>query len=121
TPINFGPTVIFAIEIVKMVLRTNQSVLDRRLNDGLPLTRHKSSTSLGFTQPWLLGTFFINIIGGRSPRYQFAGTSTSPVSRPFLNGFCSNTSVKAFLESCNHPGGHNTTRHHIPSTQGPSC
>ena len=42
--------------------------------------------SRGLTNPWLFGLVLTNIIGGRSSRYQFAGISTSSVSRPRTRG-----------------------------------
>ena len=43
--------------------------------------------SRGLTKPWLFGAALMNIIGGRSSRYQLAGISISCVSRPRTSGF----------------------------------
>jgi len=42
--------------------------------------------SRGLTKPWLLGAFLMNIIGGRSSRYQLAGISIRSVSWPRCSG-----------------------------------
>ena len=38
--------------------------------------------SRGLTKPWLFGAVLMNIIGGRSSRYQLAGISIRSVSSP---------------------------------------
>ena len=43
--------------------------------------------SRGLTKPWLFGAALMNIIGGRSSRYQEAGISIRSVSWPRCSGF----------------------------------
>src|SRR2546426_1865734 len=50
-------------------------------------SRQISSRSCGFTNPWLLGAALMNIMGGRSSRYQLAGISIRSVSSPRTRGF----------------------------------
>ena len=42
--------------------------------------------SRGLTKPWLFGAVLMNIIGGRSSRYQLAGISIRSVSSPRWSG-----------------------------------